>query len=61
MMTGIQAEGAAPIANAVRKGKSSIEPVINPETVATAIRIGAPVSAQKHSGPYMILMEWQKP
>ena len=47
MMTGIQAEGAAPIANAVRKGKNSIEPVINPETVATAIRIGAPVSAQK--------------
>ena len=47
MMTGIQAEGAAPIANAVRRGKNSIEPVINPETVATAIRIGAPVSAQK--------------
>ena len=47
MMTGIQAEGAAPIANAVRKGKNSIEPVINPETVATAIRIGSPVSAQK--------------
>jgi threonine synthase len=47
MMTGIQAEGAAPIANAVRKGKNSIEAVANPETVATAIRIGAPVSAQK--------------
>ncbi len=47
MMTGIQAEGAAPIANAVRKGKNSIEPVNNPETIATAIRIGAPVSAQK--------------
>jgi threonine synthase len=47
MMTGIQAEGAAPIVKAVRKGKNSIEPVVNPETVATAIRIGAPVSAQK--------------
>ena len=47
MMTGIQAEGAAPIANAVRKGKNSIEAVANPETIATAIRIGAPVSAQK--------------
>jgi threonine synthase len=47
MMTGIQAEGAAPIANAVRNGKDTIEPVKNPETVATAIRIGAPVSAQK--------------
>jgi threonine synthase len=47
MMTGIQAEGAAPIVNAVRKGKNSIEAVANPETIATAIRIGAPVSAQK--------------
>lgn len=47
MMTGIQAEGAAPIARAVFKGEKTIEPVANPETVATAIRIGAPVSAQK--------------
>ncbi len=47
MMTGIQAVGAAPIVNAVLKGKNSIEPVANPETIATAIRIGAPVSAQK--------------
>ena len=47
MMTGIQAVGAAPIANAVRDGKDSIEVVANPETIATAIRIGAPVSAQK--------------
>ncbi len=47
MMTGIQAEGAAPIVNAVRSRKNTIEPVINPETIATAIRIGAPVSAQK--------------
>lgn len=47
MMTGIQAERAAPIANAVRQGKKTIEPVKDPETIATAIRIGAPVSAQK--------------
>ena len=47
MMTGIQAEGAAPIVNAVRSHKNTIEPVMNPETIATAIRIGAPVSAQK--------------
>jgi threonine synthase len=47
MMTGIQAEGAAPIANAIRDGKNTIIPVKNPETIATAIRIGAPVSAQK--------------
>lgn len=46
-MTGIQAEGAAPITNAVRKGAQDIIPVENPETVATAIRIGAPVSALK--------------
>lgn len=47
MMTGIQAERAAPIVNAVRQGKNTVEPVKDPETVATAIRIGAPVSAQK--------------
>ncbi len=47
MMTGIQAEGACPITNAVKKGVEEIIPVENPETVATAIRIGAPVSALK--------------
>jgi threonine synthase len=46
-MTGIQAEGAAPIARAVEQGREDIVPVENPETVATAIRIGAPVSAKK--------------
>ena len=46
-MTGIQAEGAAPIARAVEQGWEDIVPVENPETVATAIRIGAPVSAKK--------------
>lgn len=44
MMTGIQAEGACPITNAFKKGDKRIVPVENPETVATAIRIGAPVS-----------------
>lgn len=47
MMTGIQAEGAAPIVRAVRENKEDIIPFENPETVATAIRIGAPVSAKK--------------
>jgi threonine synthase len=47
MMTGIQAEGAAPIVRAVEKKADDIVPVENPETVATAIRIGAPVSAKK--------------
>lgn len=47
MMTGIQAEGAAPIANSFRKKTMNMIPVENPETVATAIRIGAPVSHVK--------------
>lgn len=47
MMTGIQAEGAAPIANAFRKNTMDVAIVENPETVATAIRIGAPVSSIK--------------
>jgi len=46
-MTGIQAEGSAPIAQAIKSGSKDIKPVINPETIATAIRIGAPVSWKK--------------
>ncbi|MBO8180127.1 MAG: threonine synthase [Archaeoglobus sp.] len=46
-MTGIQAEGAAPIYRAFKEGKEDIVPVENPETIATAIRIGNPVSAKK--------------
>ena len=44
MMTGIQAEGACPVTNAFKKGDKRVVPVENPETIATAIRIGAPVS-----------------
>lgn len=44
---GIQAEGAAPIANAFKEGKDNITNLVNPETVATAIRIGAPVNWKK--------------
>ncbi|MBQ6443112.1 MAG: threonine synthase [Methanosphaera sp.] len=47
MMTGIQAENSAPIANAVKAGTDEVIPVENPETIATAIRIGAPVSTLK--------------
>jgi len=47
MMTGIQAEGASPIVNAFRKNSRDMVPVENPETIATAIRIGAPVSSIK--------------
>jgi threonine synthase len=46
-MTGIQAEGAAPIADAIKNGKDEIVPEKKPETIATAIRIGAPVSWKK--------------
>jgi len=46
-MTGIQAVGAAPIAQAIKNGSDEIVPVGKPETVATAIRIGAPVSWKK--------------
>ncbi|MCW4046005.1 MAG: threonine synthase [Candidatus Bathyarchaeota archaeon] len=47
MMTGIQAAGSAPIAQAIKTGSATIVPVNKPETVATAIRIGAPVSWKK--------------
>jgi threonine synthase len=46
-MTGIQAVGAAPIAQAIKKGSDKIVPIGKPETIATAIRIGAPVSWKK--------------
>jgi threonine synthase len=46
-MTGIQAVGAAPIAEAIKNGSSTITPLSTPETIATAIRIGAPVSWKK--------------
>jgi threonine synthase len=46
-MTGIQAVGAAPIAQAIKNGSDTIVPVGKPETLATAIRIGAPVSWKK--------------
>lgn len=46
-MMGIQTEGASPITNAVRDGMDDIIPVQNPETIATAIRIGNPVNAIK--------------
>ncbi len=47
MMTGIQAEGSAPVVRAIREGLPVVEPEPRPETVATAIRIGAPVNAEK--------------
>jgi threonine synthase len=46
-MIGIQAEGAAPIVDAVKEGRDVITPYPTPETIATAIRIGAPVNWRK--------------
>jgi threonine synthase len=47
MMTGIQASRSAPIVDAFRRGLAQIEPVAEPQTVATAIRIGNPINASK--------------
>ena len=46
-MVGIQAEGAAPIANSMKQGLSEVKFVERPETVATAIRIGSPANWKK--------------
>lgn len=46
-MIGIQAEGAKPIVEAIKKGLDTFIPVPNPETIATAIRIGNPVNGPK--------------
>jgi threonine synthase len=47
MMTGIQASESAPIVDAFRRGLAEIEPMANPHTLATAIRIGNPINAPK--------------
>lgn len=46
-MIGVQASGAAPLADAYAKGLEKVIPWPNPETVASAIRIGAPASWKK--------------
>jgi threonine synthase len=46
-MIGIQAAGAAPIANAFSRKESTVTPWAHPETAASAIRIGAPASWKK--------------
>ena len=46
-MMGIQAEGSAPIASAYRAKTEEIQSIEKPETIATAIRIGAPASWKK--------------
>ncbi|MBE6518626.1 MAG: threonine synthase [Thermoplasmata archaeon] len=47
MLTGIQAAGSAPVARAFAAKNDNFEPEHNPETIATAIRIGNPVSGRK--------------
>jgi threonine synthase len=46
-LTGIQAAGSPPVANAFREGKDDFVPEEHPETVATAIRIGNPVNGRR--------------
>ncbi|MEM3420759.1 MAG: threonine synthase [Candidatus Hadarchaeum sp.] len=46
-MIGIQANGAKPIVEAIKRGQETFEPVERPETIATAIRIGNPVNGPK--------------
>lgn len=46
-MAGIQAIGASPIVEAFKKRSETIQPVESPETMATAIRIGKPISWKK--------------
>jgi threonine synthase len=47
MMTGIQAEGSQPVVKAIKENLPEVIPEASPETIATAIRIGAPVNAEK--------------
>jgi len=46
-MIGVQAIGASPLADAVSRGSMEIVPVVKPETIASAIRIGRPASWRK--------------
>jgi threonine synthase len=46
-MIGVQASGAAPLAEAYTKNQQNVIPWRNPETIASAIRIGAPASWKK--------------
>jgi threonine synthase len=46
-MTGIQAAGSSPVVRAIKGNLPEVVPDMNPETLASAIRIGAPVNAEK--------------
>ncbi len=47
VIRGVQAAGAAPVADMFRTGSEVLTPVARPETVATAIRIGNPANWKK--------------
>ena len=47
MLSGIQAAGSQPVVKAIEQNLDELVPEPAPETVATAIRIGAPVNAEK--------------
>ena len=47
MMTGIQAAGSQPVVKAIDQNLDVLVPEPEPETIATAIRIGAPGNAEK--------------
>jgi len=47
IMTGIQAAGSMPMVNMYKKDLEELVPEKNPETIATAIRIGNPISWRK--------------
>lgn len=47
VIRGVQAEGAAPVAEMFRTGAKEIKPVVKPDTIATAIRIGNPANWKK--------------
>ncbi|MCS6784235.1 MAG: threonine synthase [Candidatus Caldarchaeum sp.] len=46
-LVAVQAEGASPFVDMVKKGENVLRPVENPTTIASAIRIGKPVNWMK--------------
>lgn len=46
-MSGIQSQGAAPMVKMFKEGMEVLEPIPHPETIASAIRIGNPISWKK--------------
>ena len=46
-MIGVQAEGSSPVVSAFKAKKMEATKILKPDTIATAIRIGAPASSKK--------------